>query len=415
MPLDELVRNAGLEIEKHAVGSGGSATVHKAKVVEKIGNLPDEGSYVAIKEYTPSILSIDGQAERIKQEAELGQELQHSNLVKTYGLRSTESNEHILFLEWIEGDTLEDWYSKQPKPVEWEQIKKICLGIISGVSELHDNDVFHRDIKPENIMLRADGTAVLMDIGVAEITGDNEHTMHTLVKDFVGSVRYASPQFVMGEKFTARDDIYSLGATFYLLFTGKRPYYMTERKPVLPIQVVSNPPKVESLQGDIPAPMKTVLEACLNKLPERRPSLEALKDCLNNPDGAEFISTELSRQTDETRTFCVIEVMGSAGSFYADLAGGTASLDYEYTVVRKERKPINVPSYNRKIIPERFIAKAVLKHTYQNIGFFHVIGRRWVSDRSRGISDFFAPPTGRMLNEEMVNERVEVGDLVLKD
>ena len=160
-----------------------------------------------------------------------------------YHLPDDDANDCFLFMEWVDGKTLDAWGAELRRNVSWEKLKGICRDIVSGVEELHSKGVLHRDIKPENVMVVAD-TAKIMDIGIAEKTGDNEHTLHTKVKDFIGSLRYASPQFILGEDFDYTDDVYSIGATFLELLSGSMPYADVERKPVLPIKIINGPPEI---------------------------------------------------------------------------------------------------------------------------------------------------------------------------
>lgn len=417
--LPEVLSELGLELVEARIGGGGSADVHKCRVVLQTGNLPPVGENVAIKEYKQSILEIPGQRARIQQEAELGQRLNHSTVVRTFGLhQKDDSNEGPLFLllEWIDGETLDRWYANTSRPRTWESLRAVCLDVVRGVGELHKEGVFHRDIKPENIMVRSDGSAVVMDIGVAELTDNNEHTLHTSVRDFVGSVRFASPQFILGEgAFTAADDVYSIGATLFLLFTGKIIYEEVERKPVLPIVVVNEPPKVDSLQENIPASMKVLLQGCLHRNRKRRPSLEELAECIENPSSASYITRELELQAAENRNYTVLEVMDDGASFFADLAGDNLVTEETHRVVRLGKR-LMVPSYNREITAEMFVAEAVLKHIHANVGHFAVLGKRWQEGRSPSNSSLASVfgMAGHWVDHEKATLIVRKGDMVLK-
>jgi serine/threonine protein kinase len=411
--LEDVLQSLGLELIESKIGVGGSAFVHKASIVS--GRPPLEaGTLVAVKEYKQSVLEIPGQLARIQQESEIGRLLQHENLIRTFGHHLPNQADQaptLLLMEWIEGRTLESWYSSQPKPIKWETIRSICLDVIHGVLELHKQNVFHRDIKPENVMIRSTGSAVVMDIGVAEITGDNEHTLHTSLRDFVGSVRFASPQFILGEdNFTAADDVYSIGATFFLLFTGRLIYAEVERKPVLPIIVVNNPPQIDSLQEGVPASMKVLLEGCLHRDRKRRPTLAQLEECLINPNGAAYITKELELKAAESRSYVIIDVLDNGNSFLADLAGDTPEVDEVYRVVRPGGK-IVVPSYNREVTSENWVAEAVLKHVQSNLGHFIVYGKRWHEGKSPfGIGG----SPGQWIEYEKLTPTVKKGDLVLR-
>ena len=415
--LIDVLELIGIELTRTQVGGGGSAVVHQGQVVRPAEGLPGAGSLVAVKEYRPSLLSIPGQLDRIKQEAALGQRLEDPNVVRTYRLyvpAESETAPTVLVLEWVEGKTLDQWYAEQARPVRWDAIRAICLDVVRGVAALHAQNAFHRDIKPENVMVRAGGSGVVMDIGVAEITGNNEHTLHTSVKEFVGSVRFASPQFIMGESFAAPDDVYSIGATFFLLFTGRLIYEEVERKPVLPIAVVSNPPRIDSLQEDIPTSMKVLLQGCLNRDRKRRPSLSDLEDSLRNPETAAYITRELESQAAESRSYTVIDVLDEGGSFLADLRGDNPDVGDTHRVVRPGKK-ITVPSYNREITPETWVAEAVLKHVHANVGHFIVFGKRWQEGKNPLSSTMGLWTPGQWVEQEKVVPKVRRGDLVLKE
>lgn len=403
----------GLKLITENIAEGGSAILHKAQVVSPQENLPTANTFVAVKQYRDSILKIPGQAERVRQEAELGQRIKNSNLVQAYGL-SQKDDLTLLLLEWIDGDTLEGWYKSQKKPVEWATLQQILIGVAKGLGALHSSGVCHRDIKPENIMVRLDGQPILMDIGVAEITANTEHTLHTSVKDFVGSIRTAAPQFIMGEKYDIKDDIYSLGTTCFFLFTGKRVFDDVERKPVLPILVVTSTPTVATLHPNIPAPMKVLLEAMLHRSRERRPTLPEFLECIENPDNASFINKEIDKQGAEKRSYCVINVLDNGSSFFADLAGDNVRPGQKFTIVRKLAS-MEVPSYRRKISPEKWIAEAELKHVYQNAGFFKVIGKHWEESPLSRSGLFGLAGSGHWVEHEKSTDTVQNGDLVLKD
>lgn len=424
MPLDERLGEIGLHIVSREVGSGGSATVHKAVVEsERLAGLA-VGSFVAVKEYKPTILTIEGQLERIRQEAEIGLRINHKNLARAYGLLDPDPNDptsgHVLLLQWIDGVTLEQWYANAPKPVAWETVKSLALAILDGLEALHSQGVWHRDLKPENVMVDGNGNAVVMDIGVCELTSDAVHTLHTPLKDFVGSTRFASPQFILGEPFVQADDIYSLSTVYYLLFTGKQVFHQIVRKPVIPIYVVTESPRVDSLAQHIPASMRLLLQAGLHRERSRRPSILEVRESLTKPEDASFLSRELDRQSAESRGYAILDVVRDGASFFADMAGDEPEIDREYTVVRRHGKKVKLKSYNREVAPEQWVARVVLKHVYQNVGHFVTLGKRWQEGRPgrspfAGLLGTFDQGTpGGWVEYEKMTDQIKPGDVVLK-
>lgn len=85
MDLKQTLNSHGFALITENIGGGGSATVHYAKAISSINGI-EEGTEIAVKEYSSSIITVSGQIERIRQEAQLGVTLQHNNLVKTYSL-----------------------------------------------------------------------------------------------------------------------------------------------------------------------------------------------------------------------------------------------------------------------------------------------------------------------------------------
>lgn len=405
---------SGLEILQENIGSGGSAVVHKAIARSQcqVESIP-ANALVAVKEYRRSITSLDGQLDRIKQEAAIGELVSHPNFVKIYGAHIPEdpsTDQCYLFMEWVEGETLDLWGHNLRKNVAWEKLRQIADDIAQATEALHQAGVHHRDIKPENVLVSRD-RAKLMDIGVAELTGNNDHTLHTQVKDFVGSVRYASPQFIMDGTFTEKDDIYSLGATTLELFTGMRPYHEVERKPVLPIHVAQSPPSIERLRDNVPASMRVLLEGCLNPDPKRRPSLSQFREVLNGEEGG-YIQEEIRKKNAEERGYKIISLDASQGGFYADIADDEPEIGEEYTVVRKVGKTIQVPSLNADVEPEMWIATAELRHTHQCVGYFKLVGKRWIPGRLTAASQLMG--SGHWEEFDKHSEPIKIGDLVLK-
>jgi serine/threonine-protein kinase PpkA len=93
----------------------------------------------------------------------------------------------------------------------------LALGVV------HSGGLLHRDLKPPNVMLRADGSVVLIDFGLAKRMNSNTHS--TAVGVLRGSPYYMSPEQVQGRTLDARSDLYSLGVVFYEMLTGHKPYH----------------------------------------------------------------------------------------------------------------------------------------------------------------------------------------------
>ncbi len=138
---------------------------------------------------------------------------------------------------------------------------------------LHEAGVIHRDIKPGNILLTADGGhAVLADLGLAQLADESEGRL-TRTRQFVGTLRYASPEQMLAAKLDRRADIYSLGATLWELLTLRPLYGATDQTPtpelMLKIQT-TDPERVRKHNPRVPADLEAIVARCLEKDRGRR-------------------------------------------------------------------------------------------------------------------------------------------------
>jgi serine/threonine-protein kinase PpkA len=143
----------------------------------------------------------------------------HPNVLQIYDQGVTDD---VLFIvmEYLSGGTLKQQIGSQgmePKRA-WSVLREMLLAL----AEVHRMGIIHRDIKPENIMLRGDGTAVLGDFGVARRIYQARH--QGAIEYIVGTPYFMSPEQALGEAEDERTDIYSMGAVFFNMLTGEKPY-----------------------------------------------------------------------------------------------------------------------------------------------------------------------------------------------
>jgi WD40 repeat protein/serine/threonine protein kinase/Flp pilus assembly protein TadD len=153
------------------------------------------------------------------------------------------------------------------------QVVEVVRQAAEAAHALHEAGVIHRDIKPGNVMLSADGRhAVLMDLGLAQLADDVEGTL-TRTRQFVGTLRYASPEQVLAVPLDRRADVYSLGATLWELLTLRPLFGATEQTPtpelMLTIQT-TDPERPRQYNPRVPADLEAVVVKCLEKDRSRR-------------------------------------------------------------------------------------------------------------------------------------------------
>ena len=179
---------------------------------------------VALKVLSPA-LSLDNPslAERFIRESQLAARIRHPNVVAVMDAGHDESTGlYYIVMEFVGGGSLAWHLRNGPLP------EKKALAIVTGIAHAlviaEENRIVHRDIKPENIMLDLRGTSKLADLGLAKHSLDS-HVSITLGGSFMGTPAYMSPEQARDAKVAdTRDDIYSLGASFYECLTGEPPF-----------------------------------------------------------------------------------------------------------------------------------------------------------------------------------------------
>jgi serine/threonine protein kinase len=141
--------------------------------------------------------------------------------------------------------------------------------VAEAAHALHEVGIIHRDIKPGNLMVNAEGTrAVLMDLGLAQLVDEAEGRL-TRTRQFVGTLRYASPEQVLAVgRLDARSDVYSLGATLWELLT-LRPLYGGDEE-MSPVELMrrieyQEPDRPSKFAHGLSRDLDAVVEKCLEK------------------------------------------------------------------------------------------------------------------------------------------------------
>ncbi|MGN6543784.1 MAG: protein kinase domain-containing protein [Aureliella sp.] len=153
-------------------------------------------------------------------------------------------------------------------------VARLMAQVADAVSSLHREGIVHRDIKPGNIMIRQDGgSAVLMDLGLAHIRDDATSKL-TRTRQFLGTVRYASPEQVLAVgPVDYRSDIYSLGASLWEMLTLRPIFGEDDESSTYEIMrriEYEEPPSVRKYNRAAPVDIASIVGKCLDKNPTRR-------------------------------------------------------------------------------------------------------------------------------------------------
>jgi serine/threonine protein kinase len=233
------------------LGKGGMGAVYLA-IDGRLGE-----KYVAIKEFDPAVLPLQDRqwaATAFEQEARMLAQLNHPALTAVTDY-FTEHQLHYLVMEFVEGETLEDAWLRQPgQRFDPQQILIWARQLCDVLHYLHNQSrpVIFRDLKPDNIMVLPNGHLKLIDFGIARYFNPDK-TEDTIA---LGTPGYAAPEQHGQAQADARTDIYALGVVLHQLLTGYDPK-------VTPFQL----PPVRTLTPSVPAHMAHAIEqaAALNR------------------------------------------------------------------------------------------------------------------------------------------------------
>jgi serine/threonine protein kinase len=202
------------------LGEGQAGKVWLAKLKRQFKDFP-VGAYVAVKSYKSWVLEQPGQFERIIRELELGRRINHPNLVKTLSIIRDNEGKPSLIMNYCAGETLESYLEERSRRNEYVKNDfafKIIGDLASVINAIHQAGAIHRDVKPANIII-SDHGPILMDLGVIR---SNDFPEQTTSGSFLGTIRYAAPEYLFGENYDSSIDVYSLGAIASEIFVGKR-------------------------------------------------------------------------------------------------------------------------------------------------------------------------------------------------
>jgi serine/threonine-protein kinase len=197
---------------KELIGRGSFGEVYRA--VD-----PRLGRDVAIKVAERSIAEDARARERFWNEARIQARLEHSNIVPIYDLLE-ESGLLVMVMRLVHGEDLDKRLKQMVRPFTPAETLRLMRHIASALGTAHDKGVIHQDLKPGNIRLTPAGEAVVLDFGVARITGQAAADQ----PGAAGTPGYMSPEQIRGESIDARSDIYALAMTLYKTLTGHHPF-----------------------------------------------------------------------------------------------------------------------------------------------------------------------------------------------
>jgi len=246
------------------VARGGMSTLFRATDVRN-------GRKVAVKVPHPEMEADPILLERFRREEEIGQELDHPGIVKTFD--GEERSRRYMVIEWVDGKLLRAILNEaglnEERRLPVDRAVKLTLAICDALDTMHKHGVVHRDLKPENIMVLDQDRIKIIDFGIA-MKEDARRITHASITPALGTPDYISPEQVKGQRGDQRSDIYALGAMLYEMLTGQAPFTGPNPLAVMNERVLNDPRPARELNPEISPELEEVLFRALEREPRHR-------------------------------------------------------------------------------------------------------------------------------------------------
>jgi serine/threonine-protein kinase len=247
------------------LGEGGMGVVYKAQDI----NLDRT---VALK-FLPSELTRDPEAkERFIHEAKAASALNHTNICSIHTIeeyvdlaKETVGKQQFIDMEFVEGKTL--GVLLREKELSLKEVLDIALQIADGLNAAHKKGIVHRDIKPDNIMVTDERLVKIMDFGLAKLKGSSKLTK---THSTLGTLAYMSPEQARGEEVDHRSDVFSLGAVFYEMITGRRPFKGEHEAAIMYSLMNESPEPLARYKTNASSELQRIVNKALEKNREMR-------------------------------------------------------------------------------------------------------------------------------------------------
>jgi serine/threonine protein kinase len=289
------------------LGAGGMGQVFKARHrrMERI---------VALKVLPPAAMKSPDSIKRFQREVHAAAKLNHPNIVTAYD--AGEANGiHYLVMEYVDGKDLSA-IVKQSGPLSLSQAIDYMLQAARGLAYAHSKGVIHRDIKPANLLLDAEGTVKVLDMGLARFDNPVGAAAEGLTStgSVLGTVDYIAPEQAQNTRLAdARSDIYSLGCSLYRLLTGSPPYEGETAVEKIFAHVQQPIPSLRQKRPDVPELLDRAYQRMVAKDPAQRYQgmaevVAELEKCKSVP----VINTGIAAVANPARKLPVAKAIGEA-------------------------------------------------------------------------------------------------------
>jgi serine/threonine protein kinase len=244
--------------------------------------------------------------ERFEREARAIAALNHPHICQIYDV-----GPDYLVMEYVEGKPVSG-------PLALSEVLRLSAQMADALDAAHSKGVVHRDLKPDNILVTKSGDIKLLDFGLAKIArpaaaAAPEATATrplTQQGSIVGTLQYMSPEQLQGLEVGNRSDIFSFGAVFYEMLTGRRAFDAANPASIIAAVLTSEPPSISTLDPLSPPAVERFLRRCLAKDPEARwQSARDLRAALDFVSDGALPSGSLAHSAVHARTSWILAAL----------------------------------------------------------------------------------------------------------
>ena len=269
------------QAEQFCQGKWRRFTIGRYKVLERLGAGGMGSVYlcehklmrrrVAVKVLPTAKADDPASLERFYREARAVAALDHPNIVRAYDI-DQDDKLHFLVMEFVDGANFQE-IVKRGGPMEVSRAAHYIRQAALGIQHAHEAaGIVHRDIKPGNILVDRNGIVKILDMGLARFFHDQDDILTKKYDENVlGTADYLAPEQALDSHgVDIRADLYSLGATFYFVLTGRPPFAEGSVAQKLIWHQTRQPKPIRSIRPDVPAELAAVLEKAMAKDPAQR-------------------------------------------------------------------------------------------------------------------------------------------------
>ncbi|MDX3851381.1 serine/threonine-protein kinase [Streptomyces sp. AK02-01A] len=228
---------------------------------------------VAVKLLRPDRMAAatgaDEMRRRFVRECRVTAQVDHPGLVTVHDAGSDDEDLYLV-MQYVEGADLADHLAEHD-PYPWPWAVSVAAQLCAVLAAVHAVPIVHRDLKPRNVMVKPDGTVIVLDLGVASVI-DTDTTRLTHTGSPIGSPAYMAPEQAMGGAVGPYTDLYALGVLLHELLSGSVPFAGSTVLGVLHRHLYEPPLPVRRLRPEIPEPLEGLVLRLLAKDPGARPA-----------------------------------------------------------------------------------------------------------------------------------------------